>query len=157
MSLGLPGSSCPPNPCSCAHPSPMLAPSHLPCMQVLRVMGILKYGDALAAKASGLCALWRGQISVWRGGPGRSRADEAFLPSLALRLQLEAKAEIAPGSEEEVELRACTVVATEMLRAELVSRNPGACSVCLDWWLWEQGERQKQEHPPFHRTLTIFY
>lgn len=30
-------------------------------------------------------------------------------------------------------------------------------SIQLDWWLWGQGERLRHQHPPHHRTWTIYY
>lgn len=154
----------------------------------------------------------------------------------AFDAQIEAKQQIPPGSEEEIEIRACTIVAVEQLRhaiarrfgAELGSSSSGAageaaageavaagqvaaggagaeeaaaeatagatgakatagaapaggavtgtsagqgagvgaggkltrgvpCAVQLDWWLWHEGERERERHPPHHRTLTIFY
>ncbi|KAI7835398.1 hypothetical protein COHA_010694 [Chlorella ohadii] len=85
-----------------------------------------------------------------------------YAPSLAAAV--DAKQELAPGSQEEVEIRAATVVAVERLRGELQRRlaaegrqAPHLCSVTLDWWLWEEGERNIQRHRPHHRTLTIHY
>ncbi|GFR50471.1 hypothetical protein Agub_g12522, partial [Astrephomene gubernaculifera] len=71
--------------------------------------------------------------------------------------------QLPAGGEEEVEIRACTVVAVERLREGLADKfrdTPGAQvphAIQLDWWLWEEGERQRKQHPPHHRTLTIFY
>ena len=90
--------------------------------------------------------------------------------------------ELQPGSMEEVEIRAATVVAVDALRAAVAAKfgqqlpaaarggdsegagteagaNTGRLpnSVQLDWWLWEQGERARLQHRPHHRTLTIFY
>lgn len=132
---------------------------------------------------------------------------------------MDGRQEVAPCSEEEIELRACTVVAVEQLRtavasimrlsskepakvpplpagavdgipleggnesrggvqkrksteieaavglqsASMVSMSVSASavklpnSVQLDWWLWKQGEANIANHPPHHRTLTIFY
>lgn len=30
-------------------------------------------------------------------------------------------------------------------------------TVQLDWWLWEVGERERDNHPPAHHTFTIYY
>jgi hypothetical protein len=75
-------------------------------------------------------------------------------------MQIRAQGELAPGSEEEVEIRAASVVAVERLRAALTARlGPGACptSVELDWQLWGRGERTRATDPPHHRTLTVYY
>lgn len=67
--------------------------------------------------------------------------------------------EIIAGSPEEVEIRASTIMAVEYIKEELSHRskkNPPP-SVHIDWWLWEWGEAHRDQHPPHHRTLTIFY
>ena len=64
-----------------------------------------------------------------------------------------------PGSEEEIEIRAATVVAVERMR-KLVAAKTGTGlppSVHIDWWLWEYGESMRSEHTPHHRTRTIYY
>ena len=80
----------------------------------------------------------------------------------ALPLQVESEQEIAAGSEEEMEIRACTIQAIEVIRGALHDRHgrdgcPVPHSVQLDWYLWEQGERQRNCSPPHHRTVTSFY
>ena len=70
--------------------------------------------------------------------------------------------ELPAGSEEEVEIRACTVQAVECIRAVLEDRCgrkdcPLPHSVQLDWYLWEQGEQQRANSPPHHRTVTTYY
>eukprot|EP00899_Mesostigma_viride_P022511 jgi/Mesvir1/3444/Mv11939-RA.1 len=64
---------------------------------------------------------------------------------------------IAPGSEEEVEIRACTIVAVEWIR-EAVARGTGKMitSVEVDWLLWQVGESDRAS-VNVHHTLTIFY
>lgn len=94
---------------------------------------------------------------------------------------------VAVGSEEEIEIRAATVVAVDMLRdllrgsataavgpdagsgagagvaAAAVGSVSGLAvagnpfSVELDWVLWQAGEAQRKELLPHHRTLTCFY
>ena len=73
-------------------------------------------------------------------------------------VQIQQLEEIPPGSEEEVEIRASSIIATECLRETLVANfDVKLHSVQLDWWLWEEGERQRKSHPPHHRTRTLFY
>lgn len=59
----------------------------------------------------------------------------------------------------QVEIRAATVQAVELLKAELLGTHnlPHILSLTLDWLLWQEGERLKDELPPHHRTLTVFY
>ncbi|KAG2492024.1 hypothetical protein HYH03_009753 [Edaphochlamys debaryana] len=83
--------------------------------------------------------------------------------SQGLEDKIQRREQLPPGGEEEVEIRACTVVAVERLREALAAKfvgTPGARlphAIQLDWWLWETGERERLRHPPHHRTLTTFY
>ncbi|KAK7406463.1 hypothetical protein VNO78_08089 [Psophocarpus tetragonolobus] len=77
-----------------------------------------------------------------------------YSPTLASTI--EASGEIGPGTEEEVELRACSVHAVEKMR-ELISIKSGrqVLSVELDLWLWASGVQcTSLQH---HRTLSIYY
>lgn len=72
--------------------------------------------------------------------------------------------EIPYSSEEEVEIRACTVIAVERLKAainriitEKKMNTDYLMSIELDWLLWNKGEKMKEAIPPHHRTRTIFY
>lgn len=86
----------------------------------------------------------------------RARGVLVYAPALAAAV--DARDEVAYGSEEEVEIRAATVQAVEGLREELAGMGrPGVKSVLLDWLLWQEGERLKDELPPHHRTRTVFY
>ncbi|XP_010277071.1 PREDICTED: UPF0553 protein-like [Nelumbo nucifera] len=76
--------------------------------------------------------------------------------SSALASIIDANREIVSGSEEEVELRACTVYAVEKMR-ELIKIKYGkqVLSVELDLWLWSFGIKcPSLQH---HRTLSIYY
>lgn len=76
--------------------------------------------------------------------------------SAALAGTIEANGEIGSGSEEEVELRTCSVCAVEKMR-ELIQKKSGkqVLSVELDIWLWSVGVRcSSLKH---HRTLSIYY
>ena len=64
--------------------------------------------------------------------------------------------ELAPGSLEEVEIRAATVVAVERLRQRLAQRGVRLPAYELDWYLWELGQQAGWRHP-YHRTRTVFY
>jgi len=91
--------------------------------------------------------------------------------------------ELPAGSEEELEIRAASIVAVERLKEAanvlLQARTdeqqdeaqhsgslssqagsskaaPQLLSVQLDWWLWQEGERVRSEHP-HHKTWTIYY
>ncbi len=86
----------------------------------------------------------------------RARGVLVYVPDLARRV--DAKEELAAGSPEEVEIRACTIVAVERLRAvvgALTGREVPAFAI--DWRLWEIGERARDALPPHHRVRTTFY
>ena len=113
--------------------------------------------------------------------PQLLRAEGVLEYDAALTAKVDGLVEIAPGSAEEVEIRAATVVAVERLRdvlneriraakagtsTALDSEGAGAppprrlrelTSVELDWYLWQIGERTKDAIPPHHRVNTIFY
>lgn len=61
------------------------------------------------------------------------------------------------GSAEEVEIRANTVWAVELIRRNLEQhgRRINACEI--DGILWTLGQRDKYRVKPYHRTLTVFY
>ena len=86
-------------------------------------------------------------------------AGMTSMPSFS---QVECRVELPAGSKEEVEIRACTIWAVEQIMTALRARHcrdgsPVPHSVQLDWYLWEQGERQHMSAPPHHRTITHFY
>ncbi|UCG13386.1 MAG: queuosine salvage family protein [Deltaproteobacteria bacterium] len=64
---------------------------------------------------------------------------------------------LQPGSPEEVEIRAATVWAVELLRNELERRSKRVTAVQLDNWLWHLGQEDTYRSFPYHRTRTIFY
>ncbi|TYI05662.1 hypothetical protein ES332_A10G105000v1 [Gossypium tomentosum] len=76
--------------------------------------------------------------------------------SSTLENAIRASSEIGAGTEEEVELRACSIFAVEKMR-ELLSIKCGkqVLSVELDLWLWSVGVQcPSLQH---HRTLSIYY
>jgi hypothetical protein len=78
-----------------------------------------------------------------------------YHPSLATRIDKQDL--IAPGSEEEIELRAATVWAGELLRRQMVysAGNPISASE-VDNRLWHIGQNIP-EMKPYHRVRTIYY
>lgn len=64
---------------------------------------------------------------------------------------------IPAGSPEEVEIRATTIWAVELLRQELTSQGFRVNSPQLDTWLWHLGQEDAYRALPYHRTRTIFY
>lgn len=91
--------------------------------------------------------------------------------------QVHSGKELPSGSEEEVEIRAASIMAVEQLkhaankllqqRHEQTQQQEDGdeggersafqlLSIQLDWWLWAEGERMRSEHP-HHKTWTIYY
>jgi Potential Queuosine, Q, salvage protein family len=75
----------------------------------------------------------------------------------ALSEAVDALQEVPFGSEQEVEIRAATVVSVERLRAALAARGLPLLVIEVDWLLWQIGEQSKDDIKPHHRTRTIFY
>ncbi len=88
--------------------------------QVLRHVGILRYGESLAR-----------------------RVDQQIY--------------VEAGSPEEVEIRANTILAVELIRQELDKAGRRLRAFEIDWMLWNLGQQDKFRAKPYHRTLTIFY
>ena len=61
------------------------------------------------------------------------------------------------GSPEEVEIRANTIWAVELIRRELERMGKGLRAFEVDWLLWNLGQHNEFRVKPYHRTLTIFY
>jgi hypothetical protein len=64
---------------------------------------------------------------------------------------------IPAGSPEEVEIRANTVWAVELLRQELSRSAKERRAYEIDWILWNLGQYDAFRQKPYHRTVTIFY
>ncbi|HWS83154.1 MAG TPA: queuosine salvage family protein [Ktedonobacteraceae bacterium] len=65
--------------------------------------------------------------------------------------------ELLPGeSEEEVEIRAATIWACELLHRTIQQRGYAMTSADIDQRLWLMGQ-QSTEMRPYHRTRTIYY
>jgi len=61
------------------------------------------------------------------------------------------------GSEEEVEIRAHTIWAVELIRREMKRLGKEVSASQLDWLLWNLGQDDQYRTKPYHRTLTTFY
>ena len=86
------------------------------------------------------------------------RALDILQYSSQLSNTIDSLIEVPFGSSEEIELRACTVIAVERIRERLSSRRAVHLLVIeVDWLLWQQGEAKKDVIAPHHRTLTIYY
>jgi hypothetical protein len=61
------------------------------------------------------------------------------------------------GCPEEVEIRANTIWAVELIRRELERIGKVLRAFEIDWILWNLGQHGEFKVRPYHRTLTIFY
>jgi hypothetical protein len=61
------------------------------------------------------------------------------------------------GSEEEVEIRAHTIWAVELIRREMKRLGKEVSASQIDWLLWNLGQDDQFRAKPYHRTLTTFY
>ncbi len=79
----------------------------------------------------------------------------AYAPALDSRIRgLE---EVAEGSEEEAEIRLCTIEAVERLRAMLSARGRDVSPREIDWLLWNESIVPGRLTVPHHRTITTSY
>lgn len=77
--------------------------------------------------------------------------------SSELAERIDRREEIPPGSPEEIEIRAHTIWAVELLKRELEKLGQVLRSFEIDWLLWNLGQREEFREKPYHRTRTIFY
>jgi hypothetical protein len=85
------------------------------------------------------------------------RHDGILAYDEALAARIDAGEPIPAGSAEEVEIRACTVHAGELLLDGLRRRGRNAGALWLDNLLWHRGQRPEFRRLPRHRTRTPFY
>ena len=78
-----------------------------------------------------------------------------YAPALARRV--DQKELIDPGSPEEVEIRASTIWAVELIRQELAHSGKILKAFEIDWILWHMGQDLEFRVKPYHRTVTVFY
>ena len=64
---------------------------------------------------------------------------------------------LSPGSAEEIEIRANTLWAVEVIRQELERCGRKTRAFEIDWLLWNMGQEDTYRAKPYHRTVTIFY
>ncbi|CAD8100092.1 unnamed protein product [Paramecium primaurelia] len=65
--------------------------------------------------------------------------------------------EINHGSEYEIEIRANSVIAVELIKEEFKKLGQKLNSIEVDWMLWQMGEELRFDIVPHHRTLSIYY
>ena len=80
-----------------------------------------------------------------------------FVYAPALARKIDQKRLLEPGSPEEVEIRANTVWAVELMRQALEKKGKRLRAFEIDWILWHLGQDPAFKVKPYHRTVTIFY
>jgi hypothetical protein len=78
-----------------------------------------------------------------------------YEPELATRV--DSYQEIAAGSAPEVEIRAATVWAVELIRRALAGHGVERSASEIDYRLWSESQAPRPDMRPYHRTRTIYY
>jgi len=107
-------------------------------------LGNLRRADELTVFADYKLPQVLRRMDVLRYAPGLAERVDGLEP-------LEA------GSREEVEIRAATVWAGELMRQALAARFPQITALHVDYWLWREGQAKGPSIRPYHRTRTIYY
>lgn len=80
-----------------------------------------------------------------------------YHPSLAKRIDNQELLEAGSrGGEEEIELRAATIWACELLRREMIHQDHPITAAEIDMRLWLMGQNSSNMKP-YHRTRSIYY
>ncbi len=75
----------------------------------------------------------------------------------ALAAQVDSYTLILAGSAAEVEIRAATLWAVELLRRALSQRGITRNASEIDYRLWSESQTKTPDERPYHRTRTIYY
>lgn len=74
-----------------------------------------------------------------------------------LREKIDGLIQIPKGNPEEVEIRANTIWAVEMIKGELQKMGRNVSSASINDHLWLMGQNKTSDDKPYHRTLTTAY
>jgi hypothetical protein len=85
----------------------------------------------------------------------RHQGVVVYAPELAA--QVDAYREIAAGSAPEIEIRAATVWAVELIRRALATYGAQRRASEIDYRLWSESQTPVSDMSPYHRTRTIYY
>jgi len=89
--------------------------------------------------------------------PQLLRYEGVLIYAPALASQIDSYTLLPAGSPPEVEIRAATVWAVELLRRALAGRGVVRRASEIDYRLWAESQVALPDERPYHRTLTIFY
>lgn len=79
----------------------------------------------------------------------------SYAPELAKKI--DSKIEIEKGSNEEIEIRACTIWAIEMMEGQLKEKFPSITALQISDWIWLLSQQKSSGDKPYHRTRTTAY
>ena len=85
------------------------------------------------------------------------RMDGILIYDPLLISRIESATLIAPGSDEEIEIRACALHAVELIKESVGSTGQQITSSQLDYFLWNRGQLPEYKAVPRHRTRTVYY
>jgi hypothetical protein len=86
------------------------------------------------------------------------RIDGILEYETQLSQKIDREDSIPPGSEEEIEIRACAVDAVERLADSLTTSKSRVTAAGLDYVLWNRGQgKYYKTIKPRHRTRSVFY
>ncbi|MCX6357235.1 MAG: hypothetical protein NT045_05070 [Candidatus Aureabacteria bacterium] len=74
-----------------------------------------------------------------------------------LAARVDSRTLIPPCSREEIEIRACTIWACELIQREYAKRGGKMNAVTLDAFLWLLAHEPSPNDRPYHLTETIYY
>jgi hypothetical protein len=89
--------------------------------------------------------------------PQLLRHEGILVYASELAAQVDSYTLLPAGSPAEVEIRAATVWAVELLRRALAAHGVARRASEIDYRLWAQSQVALPDERPYHRTLTIFY
>ncbi|MEN8181553.1 MAG: queuosine salvage family protein [Myxococcota bacterium] len=85
------------------------------------------------------------------------RLEGVLLYDPGLVRSIEAERLLLPGSDEEVEIRACALHAVERMAAAAGQLGAPVPPRQLDEWIWARGQHPTRKAVPRHRSRTVFY
>ncbi|HEY7020188.1 MAG TPA: queuosine salvage family protein [Ktedonobacterales bacterium] len=89
--------------------------------------------------------------------PQLLRYQGVMLYAPGLAAQVDSYQEIVAGSAPEVEIRAATIWAVELILRALAERGVTRAASEVDYRLWSESQAPTPDMRPYHRTRTIYY
>ena len=90
--------------------------------------------------------------------PQLLRQYQVLTYEATLAKRIDEQIELAQGSAEEVEIRAATIIAIELIRQELEKHGFVSNAAAIDNQLWQLSQKLDQAQvKPYHRCRTVFY